>query len=149
MAHYALLDKNNVVVNVITGRDEDEIVDGISDWEAYYSQETGYTAVRTSYNTKGNAHIDGGTAFRGNYAIIGGTFDSSVEPDGVFIGPKPFPSWVLNTSTFVWESPVEDPNQNLGEDENSLKYVWIEETLEWVNVEERRDLFPVEDLQLG
>jgi hypothetical protein len=61
MAHYAFLDENNIVTEVITGRNEDEVVDGISDWEAAYEEVRGQTCKRTSYN--GN--------IRGVYAGIG------------------------------------------------------------------------------
>ena len=74
MAHYAFLDDNNIVTEVITGRDEDEVVDGISDWEAYYGKLRGQRCVRTSYN--GN--------IRGVYAGIGYTYD---EVNDVFVAP--------------------------------------------------------------
>jgi len=74
MAHYAFLDENNVVTEVITGRNEDEVVDGISDWEAYYGKLRGQRCVRTSYN--GN--------IRGVYAGIGYTYD---EANDVFVAP--------------------------------------------------------------
>lgn len=144
MAHYALLDENNVVVDVITGRDEDEVVDGISDWEAYYAEFHGMTCKRTSYNTFGNQHAYDGTPFRFNYAVIGGSFDESVGTDGAFIPPKHYASWVLNPTTQQWESPVPHPTAT-SEDPNPLKYVWVEDLLEWVNVEERPELFPVQD----
>jgi hypothetical protein len=76
MAHYAIVDSNNIVVSVITGRDETESVAGITDWEAYYtSQRPGYRAIRTSYNTLENKHLAGGTPFRGNYAAVGDYYD--------------------------------------------------------------------------
>jgi len=50
MAHYAFLDQNNIVTEVITGRNEDEVVDGISDWEEAYGQIRGQVCKRTSYN---------------------------------------------------------------------------------------------------
>jgi hypothetical protein len=74
MAHYAFLDGNNVVVEVITGRNEDEVVAGISDWEAYYGYQRGQRCVRTSYN--GN--------IRGKYAGIGDFYD---EVNDVFVSP--------------------------------------------------------------
>jgi hypothetical protein len=74
MAHYAFLDKNNIVVEVIVGRNEDEVVAGITDWEAFYGYERGLKCVRTSYN--GN--------IRGKYAGIGDTYD---EVNDVFVSP--------------------------------------------------------------
>ena len=74
MAHYAFLDENNIVTEVITGRHEDEVVAGITDWEAFYSYERGQRCLRTSYN--GN--------IRGVYAGIGYSYD---EVNDVFVPP--------------------------------------------------------------
>jgi hypothetical protein len=76
MAHYAFLDENNIVTEVIVGRDEDEVVDGISDWEQAYSEVRGQACKRTSYNHK----------IRFNYAGIGFTYDPI---DDAFIPPVP------------------------------------------------------------
>lgn len=76
MAHYAFLDENNIVTEVITGRDETEEVDGITDWEQAYSEVRGQVCKRTSYN--GN--------IRYNYAGIGYTYDPI---DDAFIAPMP------------------------------------------------------------
>jgi hypothetical protein len=70
MAHYAYLDENNIVTQVIVGRDEDDLIDGVTSWEEYYG------AVRTSYNGK----------IRYNYAGIGYTYDPI---DDAFIAPMP------------------------------------------------------------
>lgn len=94
MAHYAYLNADNVVTDVIVGRDE---YDTSHDWEEYYG------AKRTSYNTVGGVHLHGGTAFRMNYATIGGTFDPDWGPDGAFIPPKPNDGeWVLDPATALW-----------------------------------------------
>jgi len=90
MAHYAFLDKDNIVTEVITGRNEHEVVDGISDWETYYGNFRGQKCVRTSYN--GN--------IRKNYAGIGFTYDESRD---AFIPPKPEGNWALNEETCLWE----------------------------------------------
>lgn len=127
MAHYALLDETGLVVNVITGRNENEIVGDITDWERFYSDETGLTVVRTSFNTYGNKHAFGGTPFRFNYAGIGYTFDPSRGTDGAFIPPKPFESWILNEETCLWEAPVAYP-------EDGLAYSWDETAGDWVEV---------------
>ena len=126
MGHYALLDENNIVVQVITGRDEDEVVDGITDWEAHYSEVTGLKCKRTSYNTLLGVHQLGGTPFRITYAGIGMTYDETLNG---FIMPKPFPSWILNETTGRWYAPVDYPLDN-------KKYTWNEETLSWVEVQE-------------
>jgi hypothetical protein len=95
MAHYALLDENNCVVQVIAGRNEDEVVNGISDWEDFYTKETGLTAKRTSYNNN----------IRTRYAGIGMFYN---EERDAFIYPQPYPSWTLNDSN-LWAAPVTMP----------------------------------------
>lgn len=122
MAYYALLDDNNVVVNVISGRDEHEIVKGISDWEAYYGEFHGLNCKRTSYNTYRNEHMNGGTPFRGNYATIDGTYDPHLD---IFIDPQPYPSWVFNEATAGWDAPTPRP------DDGQL-WTWNEDSGEWV-----------------
>lgn len=107
MAHYAELDSENIVVSVFVGRDEDDLADGVEDWEVYYAR-PGFTVKRTSYNTFANEHSGGGTPFRGNYAGIGYTYDEELD---AFIPPKPEPTdevadWVLDEETFSWV-PVE------------------------------------------
>ena len=133
MAHYAFIDENNVVVEVIPGRDEWEIVDGITDWEAYYTtKREGLRAIRTSYNTVAGEHITGGVPFRGNYAGKGFTYDEDLD---AFIPPQPYPSWTLNESKFVWESPVPYPEVELDEDGLPVaSYVWDEEAGDWVEM---------------
>lgn len=118
MAHYAYLDDNNVVTQVIVGKDEN---DGDTDWESYYG------AVRTSYNTHGGQHSNGGTPFRYNYAGMGFTFDPDFGPDGAFIPPQPFPSWTLNATTALWDAPTPMP-------ETEGMWSWDEDAGEWVNL---------------
>jgi hypothetical protein len=125
MAHYALLDKNNIVTEVITGIDETELIEGKHP-EVWYSEFKGQTCKRTSYNTLGNAHLSNGTPFRKNFASIGYTYDSEFD---AFIPPQPYPSWKLNYTTFLWEPPTARPNNT-----NELKYVWSEINKEWVGV---------------
>tara|TARA_R100001015_G_C4512683_1_gene83894 strand:- start:231 stop:605 length:375 start_codon:yes stop_codon:yes gene_type:complete len=118
MAYYALLDSNNVVTQVISGKDE---TDTEHDWEALYGDFHGCTVKRTSYNTVGNQHREGGTPFRKNYAGIGYTYDASKD---AFIPPKPYSSWVLNETTCQWEAPVSKP------DDGKI-YDWNDDTREW------------------
>ena len=92
MAHYAYLDSNNLVVAVIVGKDETELINGL-DTETYYAQGTEYTVKRTSYN--GN--------IRYNYAGISYLYDEVAD---AFIAPKPtcgHSELTLNTSTYRWE----------------------------------------------
>ncbi len=76
MAHYAFLNDNNIVTEVIVGKDEsdtDTLPEGFDSWEAWYADFRGQTCKRTSYNTVGNSHTLDGTPYRGNYAGIGFT----------------------------------------------------------------------------
>ena len=117
MAHYAFLDENNIVTEVIVGKDEG--TDGV-DWEEWYGDFKGQTCKRTSYNTIANTHTDNGTPFRGNYAGIGFTYDTEND---VFYGPQPYGSWTL-TSNWVWEAPIPYP------DDGNI-YNWNEDTQSW------------------
>ena len=126
MAHYAFLDRNNVVVEVIVGRDEDDLPDGITSWEDYYGEFRGLRCLRTSYNTRNGEHLNGGTPFRGNYAGIGYTYDADRD---AFIPPKPFESWLLNEDTCLWDAPTPYPS-------DGGFYIWDEPTLAWVEVTE-------------
>lgn len=113
MAHYAFLDENNVVTEVITGIDETELIEGV-DPETWYGNYRGQVCKRTSYNNN----------YRYNYAGQGFTFDESFGPDGAFIPPQPFPSWVLNSEA-QWEAPIPEP------DEDHL-WQWDEDSNSWV-----------------
>lgn len=81
--------------------------------------------IQTSYNTHGNQHTNGGTPLRGNYAGIGYTYDRTND---VFYAPKPFASWILNESTWLWEAPVAMPDDD-------KKYEWDEATTSWKEIE--------------
>ena len=111
MAHYAFLDENNIVTEVIVGIDETELIEG-KEPEVWYGEFRGQRCVRTSYN--GN--------IRKNYAGIGFSYDDARD---AFIPPKPYPSWVLNEETCQWESPIPYP----GDEENY--YTWNEESQTW------------------
>ena len=128
MAHYAILDSNNVVIHVTTGKDEnntDYERDGKSSWEEWYRDYfNAHDCKRTSYKTHANVHRLGGTPFRKNYAGKGYTYDSSKD---AFISPKPFASWVLNETTCNWEAPVSYPT-------DGKNYNWNEDTTSWVEV---------------
>jgi hypothetical protein len=118
MAHYAFLDENNIVTEVIVGKDEGE--DGI-DWEQHYGDFRGQVCKRTSYNTQGGVHSTGGTAYRKNYAGIGYSYDADRD---AFIAPKPFASWLLNEESCLWEAPTPYPT-------DGLIYQWVEDDLNW------------------
>ena len=133
MAHYALLNKQKEVLQVIVGANEDDLIDGLSPEKSY---STIYNCIvkRTSYNTRGGIHYnlianksseDQSKAFRKNYARIGYTYDDQRD---AFIPPKPFPSWVLDEFTCLWDSPIPYPN-------DGNMYYWDENGLLWVIVE--------------
>lgn len=113
MAHYAFLDDNNIVTEVITGIDETELIEGV-DPETWYGQFRGQRCVRTSYNHR----------IRKQYAGIGYTYDQTAD---VFVQPQPFPSWTLDTN-HDWQPPVPYPTQG-------DSYLWDETTTSWVAVE--------------
>ena len=97
-----------------------EVIDNTVYWEGYYGK--GGLCRRTSYNTIGGVHQNGGTPFRKNYAGTGMTYD---PVRNAFYGPQPFESWTLNEESCLWECPVERPE---GED-----WWWKEDTTEWVD----------------
>ena len=121
MSHFAKLDNNNVVIFVTVGRQED---DGL---EVELCARTGDRYVQTSYNTLGGVHRLGGIPLRKNYAGIGYSYDAALD---AFIPPKPYPSWLLDESTCLWEAPVPMPS-------DGGRYRWDEATTSWVLVPEQ------------
>ena len=137
MAHYAFINNQNIVVQVIVGRDEDDLEnlpEGFDSWESYYSELHNMKCLRTSYNTHHNKHFyydsEGQEqptdtqekALRGNYAGEGFTYD---PVNDVFIRPKPFESWILNEEIWDWEAPVPYPDDN-------QYYEWSDKAQNWV-----------------
>ncbi len=118
MAHYAFLNMQNIVTEVIVGKDE---TDGPTNWEMHYGNIREQVCKRTSYNTQGGVHSGGGTPYRKNYAGIGYTYDYARD---AFIPPKPFDSWTLNENSCLWEAPVAYPD-------DGQQYEWNEENQEW------------------
>ena len=113
MAHYAFLDENNIVNEVIVGIDETQLIEGL-DTETWYGNFRGQVCKRTSYN--GN--------YRKNYAGIGYTYDAAKD---AFIPPKPFNSWTLDEDTCRWQAPTLMPT-------DGKKYAWFEPDQQWVEV---------------
>jgi hypothetical protein len=120
MAHYAFLDENNIVTEVIVGKDEGE--DGI-DWEQWYGDFRGQVCKRTSYNTIAGVHNNGGIPFRKNYAGIGYTYQADID---AFVAPKPYASWTLDANA-QWQATTAMPT-------DGKMYSWNEETQTWVEV---------------
>ena len=112
MAHYAKVN-NGIVEQVIVAE---------ADFFNTFVDTSPGTWIQTSYNTYGNQHPNN-TPLRGNYAGIGYTYDATND---VFYAPKPFPSWILNESTWLWEAPVAMPTDG--------KYSWNEELGNWSEV---------------
>ena len=117
MAHFAEVDENNIVLRVLVVDDSQE-----SNGQEFLATTLGLggTWIKTSYNTAGGVHSNGGTPLRKNYAGIGYSYDSVRD---AFIAPKPYPSWVLNETSCVYEAPVAMPTDGL--------YTWNEETTSW------------------
>jgi hypothetical protein len=111
MAHYAFLDNNNIVTEVIVGKDETELIDGLTP-EEWYGNFRGQQCVRTSYNGK----------IRKRFAGIGYVYDPVRD---AFYTPQPFESWTLNEDTCRWEAPIPHP---IGEQ----LYWWDEPSQSWV-----------------
>jgi hypothetical protein len=108
MAHYAFLNENNIVTEVITGIDETKLIEGL-DTETWYGNFRGQVCKRTSYNSN----------IRGKYASIG---DSYNQEENIFVSPQPYPSWTRSGS--IWNPPTPYPT-------DSKKYYWSEDDLTW------------------
>jgi hypothetical protein len=116
MSHFAKV-TNGIVTQVIVAEAEF--------FETFVDTSPGEW-IQTSYNTHGGVHTNGGTPLRKNYAGIGFTYDRTKD---AFIPPKPFPSWVLDESSCLWNAPTPMPNDN-------KRYAWDESTTSWVEVTE-------------
>lgn len=120
MSHFAKV-LNGIVQQVIVAEPEF--------FESFVDTSPGIW-IQTSYNTYGNVHRDsdgnpdGGVALRANYAGIGYHYDTEND---VFYAPAPYASWVLNTTSWLWQSPIPYPD-------DGKVYVWDENTVNWVEV---------------
>jgi hypothetical protein len=152
MAHYAFLDTDNIVTEVIVGCDEDDTSHGVSGWEEWYGNFRKQKCLQTSYNTYAGVHYtnddkgnrlpseDQSKSFRKNYASIGYTYD---EERNAFIPPKIYSSWILNEFSCQWEAPIPFPDdgyryywdENLG-DWARKATIWDEENGGWVKIED-------------
>ena len=128
MASFSKLNSQNIVLKV-----ESVVNDVIQDSNGIEQESIGIEFLKnlynepnsiwkqTSYNTRGGVHVFGGTPFRKNFAGIGYTYD---EDKDAFIPPKPYPSWILNETTCLWEPPVVRP-------EGKEMYTWNETNQTW------------------
>lgn len=128
MAHFAEIDKNNIVIRVLVVPDDQE-----HRGNDFLSKDMGFGGrwIQTSYNSVGNIYYDPETreptekpALRKNYAGINFKYDEQLD---AFIPPKPLemPSWTLNTETCLWEPPISYPN-------DGNEYYWDEESISWI-----------------
>ena len=134
MAHFAKLGANGKVISVLTLDNKDMLnADGVEDetvGQQYLELHNNWPAemwIQTSYNTIQNTHKLGGTPFRGNYAGIGFTWD---EDNNMFFPKKPYASWVKDTTTASWKSPIGDPPA-LTEEQADKYYAWNESNQSW------------------
>jgi hypothetical protein len=138
MAHFAKIGMNGKVIAVLTLNDKDMLnADGVEDevvGQQYLERHNNWPAqmwIQTSYNTAGGKHKSGddSKALRGNYAGIGYTWD---EDNNLFYPKKPYASWVLNTTTATWHSPIGDaPDLTDEEKAANTHYVWNEVDKSW------------------
>ncbi len=136
MAHFAKISEENIVLQVLTLADKDcqnaEGVETESVGQAYLETHNNWPAnlwIQTSYNTQANQHLNGGTPFRGNFAGIGGTWDSE---NNIFWHPKQYASWVKNTTTASWESPLgAKPTLTTEQINENKDYLWNETGQSW------------------
>jgi len=108
MAHYAFLDENNIVTEIIVGIDETELIEDL-DTETWYGNYRGQVCKRTSYNNR----------MRGTYAGIGYTYNLAED---IFITLQPYPSWTRSGS--FWNAPIPMPT-------DGAMYSWDEEAGNW------------------
>lgn len=120
MSHWAQIDENNIVVNVLVGNNDDP-----DEGYQWLIDNIGGRWVKTSINTHGGVHVQNGIPLRKNYAGIGYTYDELLD---AFIPPKPepFPSFVVNPDTGLWEPPIPRPEGD---------YAWDEENVQWVKAQ--------------
>jgi hypothetical protein len=112
MAHYAFLDANNIVTEVIPGIDENELIEGL-DTETWYGNFRGQVCKRTSYNSN----------IRRRFAGVGMKYDFNAD---VFIDVQPYPSWVLDND-FNWQPPTPKPDGDI------WQWYWNEAEQAWLD----------------
>ena len=118
MSHFAEIDGEGTVLRVLVVADDKE-----SRGQEFLADDLGLggTWKKTSYNTAGGVHSNGGTPFRKNFAGIGYKYDTEKD---AFIPPKPFTSWILDEETCLWNAPTPMPTDD-------KMYVWDEPTTSW------------------
>jgi hypothetical protein len=136
MAHFAKLGENGIVISVLTLNNSDMLnSNGVEDesiGQQYLEKHNNWPAqmwIQTSYNTRKNIHLKGGTPFRGNYAGIGSTWDQNNQ---IFWYKQPYASWVKNIATASWKSPIGDAPELTEEQKTANSYYdWNEADQSW------------------
>jgi hypothetical protein len=122
MAHWAEVNSDNIVTRVLVVADDKE------DGQKFLAEDLGLggTWKKTSYNTQGGVHANGGTPYRKNFAGVGYKFDAAKD---AFIPAKPFASWTLDATSCLWNAPTPMPTDD-------KRYMWDEPTTSWKEVTE-------------
>lgn len=118
MSHFAKVE-DGIVTEVIVA-EQDVIDSGLFGDPSLW--------IQTSYNTRHNDHLLGGTPVRGNFAGVGYTYDAVND---IFMPPKPFPSWVIDSTHWFWTAPLPYPG---GPDGDNKAYMWDEAVGSWIEV---------------
>ena len=121
MAHFAQIDNNSIVVQVLVV--DDSVAERGQDFLAN-DLGLGGTWIQTSYNTFGGIHLNNGTPLRKNFASIGYIYDPVRD---AFYEKQLFNSWTLNDDTCIWEAPIEKPN-------DGKSYEWSESNMNWMEI---------------
>ena len=121
MAHFAKLGVGNKVLEIVTV--SNDVAKTEEDGANFLNNlfKTNDIWKQTSYNTRGGVHRLGGTPYRKNYAMVGGRYDMYAD---AFVDPKPWGSWILNETTYLWEAPIDKPDDD-------RSYRWNEDTKQW------------------
>lgn len=127
MAHFAEIDENSFVVRVLVTDNDDPNGDEGLKW---LEDNLGGTWLKCSYNTRAGVHITGGTPFRKNFPSEGWQYSKSRD---AFVPKKPYPSWILNEETCLWEAPVPFPT-------DGKNYLWDEFDEKWIKAVPGMDL---------
>lgn len=137
MAHFAKINLENKILAVLTLNNSDMLnASGIEEelvGQQYLEKNNNWPAnmwIQTSYNTRNNQHINGGTPFRGNYAAIGGIWDSANQ---IFWPPKPYNSWIQDLNTANWVAPITKPELTEEQKNSNIEHVyeWNEQNQSW------------------
>jgi hypothetical protein len=123
MAHWAELNENNIVLRVTVGDNNDPNGDEGYQW---LIDNLGGRWLKTSYNTANGQHLLSGVPFRGNYAGVGGSYHEDID---VFMPPKEYPSWIIDTTNYTWMPPMPQPDSGF--------WIWDEDTVSWKEKEPR------------